>query len=154
MPVTNADIMHKLGTVEADIRHAEKSRGVLHQKVEQQSDAINQAAQALVQVSQNLQINSQIATQARDVAQAALENVKRFEANFNAKVLPMIEAGSTFQKDSEPILKQMKIVRNIIYALFGAGVLTAGTFFAMVIWARDLLRVLIAFVIGQDISIS
>lgn len=151
---TNADIMHALGTVEANQRHAEKSRGVLHRKVEQQSDAINAAAQALVKVSTNLGINTEIATQARDVAQAALENVNRFEQNFNATVMPIIQAGTVFQSDSEPIIRQMRMVRNILIGLISTGVITAGAFFAMLIWARDLLKIIIAFVMGADITVT
>jgi methyl-accepting chemotaxis protein len=150
MPVTNADIMHKLGGLEKDIEHGAQGRGILHQKIEQQSGAINAATEALIRLGSNLEINTQIAVQARDKAQAALENVNRFETNFNATILPMINAGATFQQDSEPILKQMRVVRNIILILAGGGILTAGTFFAMLIWARDLLRVLLAFIFNVD----
>ena len=151
--VSNAQIMHKLGSMETELEHGTRSRGVLHKKIEQQTDALNGMADTMSKLNAALEINTEIAVQARDVSRAALENINRFEQAFKYDQLPSITAGETFRKEADPIIRQMKIIRNVIIVLAGMGVFTVGLFFSMAIWARGLLAVIIGYILNTDLPV-
>ena len=145
--------MHKLGSIEAELEHGSRSRGVLHKKVEQQTDALNGLADTMSKLNMALEVNTGVAVQARDVARAAFENINRFEQAFKLEQLPSITEGEAFRKEADPIIRQMKIVRNVIVVLAGTGFLTIGLFFSMAIWARGLLAAIIGYVLSTDLTV-
>lgn len=138
---TNADIMHKLGGVEAELAHASQSRGVIHQRLEEQGKSLHEVVVKMTEVATNLMITSEVAIQARN-------EILGFKSEFVTQHLPEIKAATTFQTEAEPILKVMRVVRNIVIILAGTGVVTAAGVVGLLIFARDLLATLVRALLG------
>lgn len=138
---SNADIMHKLGGIEVEFRHASESRGVLHDKIERLAATVHETAHEMTRLGTNLEITAEVATQARN-------EVLGFRTEFREKHLPAIKAATSFQEEAKPILDTMRMVRTIVVVLAALVTFLMGSGLALFIFARDLLRTLIAIIIG------
>lgn len=138
---TNAQIMHELGGLQQEMKHASESRGVLHAKLDKTADVLSEVDKRLHELSFALQVTTDVAVQARD-------HFNEFKQEFTTERLPQITTSAEFVVASEPILASMRIVRNIIMALLGAGILTAGGVIALAFYARDVLRAGIMWLLG------
>lgn len=145
---TNADIMRSLGGLEAEMLHARESRGTIHKKLETQNVILDETAKTLAKVSFAVETTTAIAVQARDVADAALKNMHRFEAEFRETQLPLITGVAAFKMEAEPVLRTIKMVRTIVVALLAMGVLSLGTVVALALTAREWLAVGLRWVLG------
>jgi methyl-accepting chemotaxis protein len=147
---TLGDLRESLGSLKQEVEHGTRSRKVLHQKIEDQSAALNEAVRGLINLNNVIERNTQATAQARDIAQAALENFHRFEVEFKTVTLPALQAATDFKTEASPVISQMKIVRNIIVVLFGTGVLSFAGLLAAFVWAREHLGILLRMVL--DVS--
>ena len=116
---TDDAILHKLGGIEAKVENAERSRAIIHQKMDAQADALNETVIRLQEVGFALKVTTDVAVQARDRFEA-------FEREFREDSQPLISGAAAFRAEAEPVLRAMKTVRNIIVLLAGLGVLSVG----------------------------
>lgn len=142
------DLREAFGGMKRDIEHGTRSRKVLHTKMEAQGEALNETVKALIKINAALDVNTEAVTQARDMAHGAMENFHRFETEFKTVTLPAIQNATNFQNDASPIIRQMKIVRNIIMVLFGTGVLSFAGLLAAFVWAREHLGIILRMILG------
>lgn len=145
---TNSDIMRTLGGLEAEMKHARESRGIIHQKLEGQNVILDETAKTLAKVNFAVETTTAIAMQARDVADAALKNLHRFETEFRENQLPIIAGAAAFKMEAEPVLRTIKMVRTIVVALLAMGVLSIGSVVALALTAREWLAFGLRWVLG------
>jgi hypothetical protein len=146
--VSNNDIMRELGALSAETRHAEASRRVIHDKLDEAVRVQLETTKTLGEMGGELKVTTATIAQVRDVANGVAKNFHRFESDFRETHLPLIAASVEFKNEATPLLETVKIMRNIFYAILGTGVVTFGTLVALFFWARALLAQLIRLIIG------
>lgn len=145
---TNDDIMRELGSLSASVRHGEQSRGILHGKIDELGRFNLDQVKAMTELSEGLKTVTAVAMQARDLAQGNLQHLHRFETEFREVQLPIITAANAFKIEAEPLLDTMRIVRNIVMALLGMGLVSIAGFAAAAMWAREYLAFVLRYVLG------
>jgi hypothetical protein len=145
---TNTDIMRELGGLVAENEHAKDSRRVIHEKLDEFARLHLETVRSIGELQRATETTTMIATQARDVANAGLQNINRFEREFREVQLPIISAAQAFRIEAEPLLATMKIVRTIVVTLAGLTVTSLGTLVVMAIWAREQLGIALRFILG------
>lgn len=141
MDVTNDQIFSRLGGLEAKVDYADRSRKVIHEKLDAQTEVQNQTVQRLQEVAFTLKVTTDVAVQARD-------KIDTFEAEFRENSKPAIEAAKLFQEEAAPILNTLKIVRNILLVLSGMGLITAGGLAAAVIYMGEAVKTAVRWYLG------
>lgn len=129
--VTNADILRAQGEVlrivgglEEGQRHAAESRGVIHKRLDEQTNILSEVAETLHRTQTALTITSEVATQARD-------EVLKLRMEVDREVKPQLASVGTFREDAEPVITSIKNLRSglrLVLVLLGAlGILSVGT---------------------------
>lgn len=145
---SNAEIMEYLGRLSAqtelllaDRTESRDSRRLLHEKMDASSARHAELSEALA-------VTREVAAQARDNAQSALANLHRFESEFREVQLPIISSAQAFRLEAEPVLRSLKVIRAIILAFFGTGLVSFASLVAAALFAREQLGIVLRWALG------
>lgn len=130
--ISNAQIMEKIGNLDARVGHAENSRRVLHEKLDAQDDVLNEVSKRLAELGYLLKTTTDVAEQTRD-------KITHVEQELHA-LTPVVDAAAAFKVEAEPILAVIKTVRNIVVGLAALGIFSVGGVIAAAVWFGEWLR--------------
>lgn len=134
---SNADIYERLGGLTSDMEHAQESRRVIHEK-------LDNTVRVQGEISSKVDVTKEIAIQARDTASAALQNIHRFESEFHEVHVPAIAAAAAtaasvakFQSNAEPMIRFMQTVQGTIMWMVAGGAVSVVAAVGFALYARE-----------------
>lgn len=129
---TNAQIMEKIGGLDARVEHAEQSRRVIHEKLDAQDDVLNEVSKRLAELGYLLKTTV-------DAVEHTRAEITKVEKELRA-LAPAVDAAAAFKLEAEPILAVIKTVRNVVVGLAALGVFSVGGLIAAAVWFGEWLR--------------